>query len=502
MTLYLKYRPQKLEELDLVAVRESLKKILASDETPHAFLFSGPKGTGKTSAARILAKVINCDEKGRNRKKAVEPCNKCSECVSITRGENLDVIELDAASHRGIDDIRALRDTIKLSPLHSKKKIYIIDEAHMLTTEASNALLKTLEEPPDHVLFVLATTNPEKLIATVRSRSTLIQFNKASIQELVNSLKRVVYGEKIDVNEVALGLIAKESDGSFRDAVKILEQLILQEKKLNEESVSEFLFSKKSFDVNKFLNLLHKRQAKEVLFMVENALAMGSSTEAIIKIILSTLRKSLLAKVGVGEDMLNLFKKEELVQLIELLMDAESKSKTAYIEQVPLEILVIKWCQTSSKDAEDKKKVEIPKVTPSSLPKREASVVGDNLSTIENGQKYTGDTISDDIWSNTLLLLRQRNTSTEALLRAAHPLSYDGKSLSLAVYYSFHKERLESAPHRDLLENTLGEVLGGRVRVSFILTNPPAVAKTNDMVVLTEEKDEDIMKVAKEIFGS
>ena len=159
--LYLKYRPKNIDELDLKVAREALSEIVKSGNIPHAFLFSGPKGTGKTSAARILSKIVNCE----NRKKgAINPCNKCESCKSIDKGASLDIIELDAASHRGIDDIRALKEAIKLSPSSSEKKIYIIDEAHMLTTEASNALLKTLEEPPSHALFVLATTNPEKLI--------------------------------------------------------------------------------------------------------------------------------------------------------------------------------------------------------------------------------------------------------------------------------------------------------------------------------------------------
>ncbi|MBU2036468.1 DNA polymerase III subunit gamma/tau, partial [Patescibacteria group bacterium] len=167
-TYYLKYRPQTIEQLDIKEIRESLSKILKSGKIPHAFLFSGPKGTGKTSAARILAKIVNCE---KPKVKGV-PCNKCDQCKSITNGNNIDVIELDAASNRGIDDIRALREAVKLSAAKAQKKVYIIDEAHMLTLEASNALLKTLEEPPSHVIFILATTNPEKLIGTIRSRTT------------------------------------------------------------------------------------------------------------------------------------------------------------------------------------------------------------------------------------------------------------------------------------------------------------------------------------------
>ena len=214
MTLYLKYRPQTIEELDLSSVRESLTTIIKSGKIPHALLFSGPKGTGKTSAARILAKVINCESPAN-----FEPCNKCAQCVAITKGSSLDVIEMDAASNRGIDDIRSLREAVKLSPVSARTKIYIVDEAHMLTTEAANAFLKTLEEPPSHVVFILATTNPEKLIPTVRSRLTSVVFPRAKPAEIKRQLRRVVDGEKWQVEEDALDIIATASEGSFRAIV-------------------------------------------------------------------------------------------------------------------------------------------------------------------------------------------------------------------------------------------------------------------------------------------
>jgi DNA polymerase-3 subunit gamma/tau len=241
-TLYLKYRPQKIDELDIAEARESLGKIVKSGEVPHAFLFSGPKGTGKTSAARIIAKIVNCESGG------AKPCDKCDQCKSISVGGNIDVIEIDAASHRGIDDVRTLRDAVKLSPAQAKKKVYIIDEAHMLTTEASNALLKTLEEPPEHVMFILATTNPEKLIPTIRSRTTNINFRKATDDEVIRSLLRVVAGEKKKISEASLSLIAKAANGSFRDATKILEQLFTEEKSLAEEDIKEYLFQTKEKD--------------------------------------------------------------------------------------------------------------------------------------------------------------------------------------------------------------------------------------------------------------
>ena len=244
MTLYLKYRPRNLDELDLTDVGESLKKILSGDNIPHAFLFAGPKGTGKTSAARILAKIINCT--GKN-----PPCDKCEECHSITKGTNLDVIEMDAASHRGIDDVRTLRDAVKLAPVNSKKKIYIIDEAHMLTTEASNALLKTLEEPPAHVIFILATTNPEKLIDTIKSRVTFIPFRKATEEEIKNSLRRVIAGEKIKIEDKVVEKIAKLANGAFRDAVKMLEQFTFEGE--------GFLKKDQTLGVEDFVNSIYKK---------------------------------------------------------------------------------------------------------------------------------------------------------------------------------------------------------------------------------------------------
>ena len=199
-TFYLKYRPQKLADLDLREVREGLLRIVKGGKFPHALLFAGPKGTGKTSAARIFAKVVNCQNP-----KDGEPCNQCDACREITKGTAMDLIEIDAASNRGIDDIRALRETIKLSPVKLKYKVYIIDEVHMLTLEAFNALLKTLEEPPTHAIFILCTTEPDKLPETIISRCLRFNFRKAKIEEIVEGpLKRAVENESFEVEDCLL----------------------------------------------------------------------------------------------------------------------------------------------------------------------------------------------------------------------------------------------------------------------------------------------------------
>jgi DNA polymerase-3 subunit gamma/tau len=468
----LKYRPQTLDELDSVDVREYLKKIVSSKNIPHAFLFAGPKGMGKTSAARILAKIINCESKK-------PPCNKCKQCLSIMKGNNLDVIELDAASHRGIDDVRVLRDAVKLSPSSAKKKIYIIDEAHMLTTEASNALLKTLEEPPDHVVFILATTNPEKLIDTIKSRATTILFKKASDKEIIRSLERVIKAEKIKIDEETIALIAKTSGGSFRDATKILEQVVLEGK--------ETLTQNKLFDVENFVEALIARKAKESLNQVQEFTQKGVQVDAILSETNNYLRNGLLGKSGIGEDNIPSLGKDELINLIELLIEAGKSIPDSPIEELPLEIAIVKWCgEDVNMDDIDKTKIDMGKKEEDPKP-------------IVSSSKGIGKVseVTSEVWSAILTKIHPVNTSIEALLRAAKPLGYDGKNLTLGVFYKFHKERLEDSRHMRILEEVVAGVLGAPTRVICRLTEAPA-----QKAVLTEGKDEDIIKVAEEIFGS
>lgn len=504
MTFYLKYRSKTIDELDLKEVRESLGKIINSGSIPHALLFSGPKGSGKTSAARILSKIINCEDLGKNG----EPCGKCDQCISIAKGTNIDVVEIDAASHRGIDDIRSLREAVKLAPARAKKKVYIIDEAHMLTTEASNALLKTLEEPPEHVIFILATTNPEKLIETIRSRVVTIPFRKASNEEIARSLSRVIQGENLKVEDNTLILIAKASEGSFRDAVKTLEQLA-QEDKLSHDEVENFLFSKKSFDPDKFIGLLIKKDEKGAFLAIEKAVSDGVPVKTLTTLLLGRLRLALLAKVDVGDADITDLSKEDVLTLLKLIGKSASEIPFAVLEQIPLELAVAEWCFNKNKDQKLKIKDPVGKN------ERESSLKGINKKdghaepspesqNSKNGdsKEIKSDEFSLNIWTQVLTQIRSKNTSTEALLRASQPIGFDGKTLTLGVYYKFHKERLESNPHREILAKMLEETIGDSVRVVCTLTEPPVKIQKEEKIVLAEGEDEDIIKVAKEIFGN
>jgi len=244
LAIYRKYRPKKLEDLlGQETIVEVLKNAAINDKLAHAYLFYGPRGSGKTTTARLIAKIANC-EKRRNDKKFKtlgEPCNKCRPCVEIDEGRALDVIEIDAASNRGIDEIRSLKEGIKFSPTSYQYKVYIIDECHQLTKEAFNALLKTLEEPPVHAIFILATTETEKMPATIVSRTQRFHFRRLPIMKIIEKLKSICKAEKIKADDDALELIAASAEGSFRDAESLIDQIASLEEKIMLESVEKII---------------------------------------------------------------------------------------------------------------------------------------------------------------------------------------------------------------------------------------------------------------------
>jgi len=512
MTLYLKYRPQKLSELDIVSVRDTLTSIVASSSLPHAFLFTGPRGTGKTSAARILAKALNCEQNTT----PGEPCNECETCRAITACTHMDVIEMDAASNRGIDDIRSLKQEIMLAPSSSKHKIYIIDEAHMLTTEAANALLKTLEEPPAHVLFILATTDSHKLPVTILSRLSTVQFRKATPDEVIQKLKRIAESESLSVEPAVYELLANASDGAFRDAVKLLEELSLTQKQITAEVARGYLFGTQSAHPENLLTLLSQKNASEAIRSLEEMSLQGGSVKSYLTELISLLHRALLAHYKVETAETFGFTKEDTVQLLDLFISAAAKLNQSPEPIVPLLIAVVNFCSGTGAPPAEKKVVTLPTAKPAAIETAPPAIQPVVEPLIEKTDRTIPTSsvaeLSGEVWTRLLSEIRAKNASVEAMLRAAHPTKFDGKKLEVGVYYRFHKERLEVHLHKHAFEEAAHAVFGSPITVSYELTDrpvniptensEPSIVQSHTTAGLTMPQAPDIIEAAKEIFGN
>lgn len=344
---YLKYRPKTIEEIDNLQVKKVIAKILTSSTLPHAFLFVGQKGTGKTSTARILSKAVNClnNKFSRPRKTAevnnFEPCNECANCQSIGFSSFTDVIEMDAASNRGIEEIKNLIRETSFIPMSGRYRVFIIDEAHMITNEGFNALLKTLEEPPKSAIFILATTNLEKLPKTIVSRCLKINFGKANTIDILSMLRRIEKSENINLKENVLKLIANHSENSFRDAAKILEEITFQKIESVEE-IEKFLGIRGRSDL---IEIIEKKDLNKTLVWIEEFSQNGGDFKNLIEDILNQLHSQLLIKNNVLEidDKKTNFTLSEISLLIKLLIEAYQNLRNTPIDSIPIEIALIEF---------------------------------------------------------------------------------------------------------------------------------------------------------------
>jgi len=353
LVLARKWRPFVWEDmLGQEHVTSTLKNAIRNERLAHAYLFTGPRGVGKTTAARILAKSLNC-EKGIS----VVPCNKCSNCKEISDGINTDVYEIDGASNRGINEIRSLREKIKYMPSGARYKIYIIDEVHMLTKEAFNALLKTLEEPPEHVIFIFATTEPHKVPTTIISRCQRFDFRRISTKEIMKSLRTICKAENIKIDDEAIQLISMKADGSLRDSQSILDQMIsYTEGTITGEDVIKALGLIEQEVFFQLTDIVHNKDLKKGIQLVEDIVSKGYDVEEFLSGLEDHLRNLLFVVSTKNTELLQTsetykkryltqtekFEEGDVLRLIKIISDARIKLKRGVQPRFQLELTVIK----------------------------------------------------------------------------------------------------------------------------------------------------------------
>jgi DNA polymerase-3 subunit gamma/tau len=502
---YRKWRPQTLSEVvGQDPVTQTLRHAVESAKIAHAYLFCGPRGTGKTSTARILAKAVNCPDGAGG-----EPCNACDTCRSIAEGRALDVIEIDAASNRGIDEIRSLREKANYAPSLARYKVYIIDEVHMLTEAACNALLKTLEEPPPHVIFVLATTEAHKVLPTIVSRCQRFNFHRLRQPDIVDKLKLICKKEKIRIEAPSLDLIARAATGSLRDAENILQQMIAYYgNRIELDQIQAELGMGWDSRVRELARCVVGRDVAAGLRIVNDLNSNGVDLRQFNLGLVEYLRGLLLVRSGCGEtpditsedlaEMNNLATNAPMDYLLKAVKSFSSIDfRTNSYSALSLEMALLD-CALSSQPAREQPTTTIPPEVADAPEMTEAPdgsgadipVVADPVSvgTDDGGNVPAGVGSSDipgkdvprDIdyvrshWREFIRSLRGEGSSgnLDAFLRSAcDPLDLVDDTLVLGFRYPFHKEKIEDGKYRHLVEKKLKEVFGQPYKVQCVLVD-------------------------------
>jgi len=479
--LYRKWRPQTLAEVvGQEHVTQTLLNALATGRVAHAYLFCGPRGTGKTSTARALAKAVNCLNNGRG-----EPCNSCAMCKAISEGHALDLVEIDAASNRGIDEIRDLREKVNFAPNVARYKVYIIDEVHMLTEYAFNALLKTLEEPPPHAIFVLATTEPHDIPLTILSRCQRFDFRRLPSAALVKKLERICENEGVCIESEALQLIARSATGSLRDAENLLEQLIVYYgSEIDLTRVQAMLGITSDERIRQLAQQILAKDPDVIgsgLMTINSAVADGLDLRQFTRELVEYLREALLLKAGArtaadfGAEELAEMKAlaasssmDDVLKAIKLFSQVDYRADVQ--SSLPLELALVEFALSGKPEREtipakvvrEEVKVRIPPA-PVPVAKPDKPVVSQERAE-HPAKSHPGDI--DHIrqnWREFVSSLRGMGSSgnLDALLRSAcEPEAIEGNTLVLRVYYPFHKEKIEDPKYRRMIERKLSEYFG------------------------------------------
>lgn len=452
ITLYRKYRPKNFEEVaGQKEIVKTIKTSLRNGKTSHAYLFTGPRGVGKTTLARLIAKGVNCLENGITD----EPCNRCENCLAINNGTFLDMVEIDAASNRGIDEIRQLKEKINYQPVKGRKKIYIIDEVHMLTKEAFNALLKTLEEPPEHVIFILATTEADKILPTIISRCQRYDFKTLSLNDMKEQLRFIGKNEGVDIPDDVLELIYESSGGSVRDAVSILERIMVTclGEEITLEKSEEVLGVTSAKKMEEFLMEIKEKNYTKLVKTLDNFWNDSVEIELFFKDF-AKYCKGLMAKgeleiekgltiIGCIFDSLNKFKYEEDKRLVGYVIVDNLMKRTVKPTEVIVERVVEK------------------EITPT---KEEIK--------LERKEKLEGITLEyiAGKWNEIVKEAKREKITLGAFLITAKPYKLEDDILYIGfdAESSFCKEQMENSAYNDVFTEVVRKIINPKLKLKYI----------------------------------
>lgn len=546
-----KHRPQDFDEVvGQEHITTTLKNAISLNRVHHAYLFTGPRGIGKTSTARIFSKALNC-EKGP----APKPCNKCTSCREIVNGSSLDVIEIDGASNNGVDEMRNLRETVKFSPTRGRYKIYIIDEVHMLTVPAFNALLKTLEEPPQHVKFIFATTEPHKLPATILSRCQRFDFRRISIKEIIAKLREVAKEERLDIEEGVFLYIAKASDGSMRDAESVLDQVASFSKgKVQLKDVIESLGMIEDEVLFRCADLVIDKDTKDAIHLIAEILNSGKDAKQFLSGVLEHFRNIMIVKCGVfSEELIDLpreaiervkkqaqsFSQGDIFYIINVISNSLRMIKQLLPERVVLELCMIRLTSRDSivsieeilsklPQAAETVKTPAISISPSpisnpahiqqqSFAKKIQQGAKDIIKPMEQEKLVSQGNVRPsvdmvrvkDAWPILVKAMAVKRMSISSYLAEGAPEDVKGNTILVGFpkELNFHREVLEEKQNKDSIEAALSQILDTPVRLQFIITdrNLEGVKEVKEAApVLTKDelkKKEPVINSALNIFG-
>lgn len=531
-SLYRKYRSQSFDEREFVGqthVVQTLRNAIQLNRVAHAYLFCGPRGTGKTSTARLLAKAVNCLHPDIRHR----PCSECTSCLAISSGSTTDVIEIDAASNRGIDDIRDLRERVKYAPTQLKTKFYIIDEAHQITGAAANAFLKTLEEPPEHTKFVLATTDPEELLQTIVSRCQRFDFRRFTLEQIVSHLERIATLEQLTIEREALIEIARNATGSMRDALGLLDQLAVYQdddsgsgaRDITADAVRALLGVSRNERIESLVAAIADRDAGKALAIVNDSVDAGDDPRQLNKQLVSYLRTLMFTKAGAGHDpddtarsLAARFHLGDLAELAALFSQVDYRIKHSTYAQLPLEIALVEAATRGETVP------AVPVASPQSAPPpvdpsysavgvtpdqiaakppttRLSDRVRGRTSSIAESQPVpvptptpppaavrttppppsagppasaiaTGDLSVDmlaDLWTQIRADVKTIDRRVEALLAATDPYDVRGNEIALTTPYPFHCQRLNADKEKAIVTDVISRVVSRPVILTCYL---------------------------------